>query len=56
MGNNWIARVLKAHNIPYYIKSGHIYADTMEAHTGRFEHVEDLTGYSLKALQGWLGY
>lgn len=56
MDNKRIARILEAHNIPYYCEGGRIYADTMEAGTEKLEHVEDLTGYSVKALRDWLGY
>ncbi len=56
MANNQIARILDAHGIPHYSEGGRIYADTMEAGTDKLKHVEDLTGYSVKALRGWLGY
>ena len=47
-----IARVLKAHYVPYYIKNERIFADDM---TGTNTY-EDLTGYTLQALRDWLGY
>lgn len=51
-----IAQILTAHNVPFVVKGGRIYADTMEAFTQPFEHVEDLTNYTREDLFAWLGY
>lgn len=50
-----IAAILAAHSIPFYIKSGRIYADSMEAHITTPEYI-DLTDYTLQRLRDWLGY
>lgn len=51
-----IAAVLDRHSVPWYVSAGHIYADTMTAFSQTFEHVKDLTGYTLPQLRAWLGY
>lgn len=56
LDNLKIRRILKAHNVPCYIKGGRIYADTMESGKSLFESVEDLTGFDLDELREWLGY
>lgn len=56
MENSKIGKILDLHNIPHYEKDGEIFADSMIAYTGKFEYVENLTGYSKKALYEWLGY
>lgn len=56
LSNKRIARILRAHNVPHYIRNGRIYADTMESFKRRFESVDDLTGYTQDELKNWLGY
>lgn len=56
MGVTKIEEILKAHNVPYYIESGRIYADSMAAFAAKFEEVIDLTEYTKKELYHWLGY
>ena len=51
-----IARILDAHSVPYFIKDGRIYADSMIAFTALFEEVEDVTDYTRSQLYAWLGY
>lgn len=51
-----IQSILSAHGVPSYIASGRIYADTLGAHSGPFEEVEDLTDFTHPALMAWLGY
>lgn len=51
-----ISRILDEHNVPYFVRDGRIFADTMEAFSQPFEHVEDLTGYTIDELCEWLGY
>mgnify|MGYP001230821690 CR=1 FL=1 len=51
-----IKKILDAHNVPSYIKSGHIFADCMFAFHEKFEIVEDVTGWSRSQLYAWLGY
>lgn len=50
--NKDIARALKNHYVPYYIKNERIFADDMSG-TNTYE---DLTGYTLQKLRDWLGY
>lgn len=56
MNNTVISRILDTHNIPHYIESGRLYADTMECGTRLYERTEDLTGISKNDLYLWLGY
>lgn len=51
-----ICTVLDQHSIPYYIKSGRIYADSMESGTELFGEVVDVTDWTARALLDWLGY
>jgi hypothetical protein len=51
-----IANILDAHSVPYFIKNGRIYADTMVAFSALFESVEDLTGWTRSQIYAWLGY
>lgn len=56
MSNDKIAKILRQHSVPYYEKSGRIYADSMIAFTAEFEQVEDMTGWTSQQLYSWLGY
>jgi len=56
MKNSEIERILQMCGIPYYIQDGNVYADSMEAFTEVFEHVENVTAMSRKELMEWLGY
>ena len=56
MSNDKIAKILRQHSIPYYEKSGRIYADSMIAFTAEFEQVKDMTGWTSQQLYNWLGY
>lgn len=51
-----IAKILKNHNVPFYIKNNRIYADSMMGGTVEFETVEDLTEFTKVNLYNWLGY
>lgn len=51
-----IARILELHGVPYYIKDGRIYADSMYADMQLFEEVVDLTDCTRPELYDWLGY
>lgn len=51
-----IQAVLDAHRVPYIIRDGRIYADTMCAFTSLFEETEDLTDCTRAELFAWLGY
>lgn len=51
-----IAKILDAHYVPYYVRNGRIFADTMEATTPIFEEAEDVTEYTRDELYAWLGY
>lgn len=54
--NDHISRILTRHGVPHFIKNGHIYADSMEAFTKKFEVLVDLTGCTLGQVRRWLGY
>ena len=56
MKNSEIERILQMYGIPYYIQDGNVYADSMEAFTEVFEHVENVTAMSRKELMEWLRY
>ena len=56
MTNEKIATMLRAHGVPYYIREGRIFADSMTSGTARFEIVNELTGCSGGFLLAWLGY
>ncbi len=51
-----ISRILKNHNIPFYVKNSRIYADSMCGGTEIYEEVIDVTDYSRAQLYEWLGY
>ena len=51
-----IEKILIAHSVSYFIKDGHIFADSMMSGTSLFEVVEDLTTLTKKQLYSWLGY
>lgn len=52
---NQIARILKLHNIPYYIKDNNIYADDMQANTITINYI-NVTTWTKTHLFQWLGY
>lgn len=56
MKNETIAKILSAHDIPHYIRNGHIFADSMQSGTAEFEFVDDLTGITKTELFDYLGY
>lgn len=56
MSDDKIAKILGLHYVPYYEKSGRIYADSMIAFTAEFEGVEDMTGWTSQQIYDWLGY
>lgn len=56
MSMNQIKRILDAHSVPYKEQGGRVLADSMEAFTELFEHVEDVTDWTRGRLFGWLGY
>ena len=51
-----IAHILSLHSVPFFVRNGRIYADTMQAFTALFAEVEDLTDYTPAELRAWLGY
>lgn len=53
---NNIAKILKMHSIPYYIKGNRIYADSMIGGTELFEATDDMTDWTWPQLYSWLGY
>lgn len=50
-----IATILEDHGVPYQIRRGRIYADTMEAFAVQLTY-EDVTDFTLRQLRAWLGY
>lgn len=54
MTNKQITKMLRLHNVNYYEKDNHVFADN----GGRilFDRIIDLTGYSRLNLLAWLGY
>ena len=56
MNINFIAKILKQHSIPFFIKSDEIFADSMIAGTKVFEEVENVTNFTVAQLRSWLGY
>ena len=51
-----IEKILISHSVPYFVKDGHIFADSMMSSIRLFEVVEDLTALTKKQLYNWLGY
>ena len=51
-----IRAILDAHGIPCFIAAGRIYSDSMQANTGLFEILEDLTDWTRAEIYSWLGY
>lgn len=56
MTNEKICKILGLHSVPYFVKDGRVFADSMLSGTETFEIVEDLTNISRRALYFWLGY
>lgn len=56
MTNEKICKILDLHSVPYFVKDGRVFADSMIAFTELFEIVEDLTNISRRDLYHWLGY
>ena len=52
----YIEKILISHSVPYFVKDGHIFADSMMSGTELFEVVEDLTALTKKQLYELLGY
>ena len=50
------AIILGSHNVPYCVKDGRIFADTMRVDAKPLEKIEDVTDFTKIELYEWLGY